>query len=188
MFKQAIALCAAIFVVLFGGCEKSEPFTFNEFVHRVEAVASSGDNLVFSTSFSTVPDDRSGLHSISAHSFATGAFNKPPLLCIFRVVDFSIGCKALRFTPGVPTGEMIDYSHVRVAILEDDQILGNYMLREDMESQICIDEFLQGGREMLGTFELHMYRERASFPWLETNWPDSLSIVTQGQFRAFGFI
>ena len=185
MLKQLIALCAAIFVVLVVGCEKSEPFTFDESVHIGKAMASSGDALTFSTRFNTFPNDQSGLYFIYMRSHPTGSFNQPPISIRIKIADLLVGCKALNYAPALPTGGAIEYPHAIATIVEGDQLLGDYMLREDKESQVCIDEIFQGGREVTGTFELHLFRERASFPWLETNWPDSLSL-TEGYFRAYG--
>lgn len=187
MPKQSIVFCAALFVVLIAGCEKNEPFTFDESVHNGTAIASSGDTVDFSTTFSTIPNAQSGLFYVSARTYHTGLVNMPPLAIRIRIADLLVGCKALNYAPALPIGGAIDYPHAVATIVEGDQLLGDYMLREDRESWMCIDEVFQDGQEMIGTFELHMFREPASFPWLETNWPDSLSIVSEGQFKAFGF-
>jgi hypothetical protein len=185
MLKQAIVL-SIIIMALLVGCEKPEPFTYDESRYRGEAVASTGDTLIFGTTFTLSPNERSGLYTINVSFHSTGKVNLPPILCSFKIADLSVGCKVLRFAPGVSVS-YIEYPHMIAKIIDGDQILGRYMLREDQESQICIDEVLRDGKEIKGTFEVYMYRERASFPWLETNWPDSLYAVTEGQFLSFGY-
>lgn len=175
-----------IFVVTFIlSCEKSEVFMFDESIHKGSVRASTGEILNFPASFVTTPREQSGLYELNAESYSNHLFNKPPLDIEIRITNIMEGCKTLEFAPAIPIGGAIDYPHAITLIKDGDQILGRYMLREDMESWVCIDEVLRDGRELVGTFELHMYRNAASFPWLETDWPDSLSL-TEGTFRAFG--
>ncbi|MBC6996097.1 hypothetical protein QWY85_04715 [Neolewinella lacunae] len=177
----------SLFIFLNWGCEKAEPFTRNDAVHRGEALASSGEMLEFvPMQFLATPSLRTGFHRISGISVPLNLPNKPELIVDMNILDLSIGCKELNHAPAFPTSP-ITYPHARVDQSIDDQSLTPYVLREDRESWVCIDTITEGGRQLEGTFELHLYREEATFPGFESGWPRELSLL-EGRFTAYGVI
>jgi len=182
------AMLAFCVVLVFCGCEKEEVFLPDESIHNGSVIASTGEELSFYPSFTTFPNHQSGLYHIVFQTYPTDMFNKPPLFITIRTDSIRVGCVNLTHAPAIPIGGAITYPNAIALILSEDQVLGRYMLREDRESEVCITEVLRDdGREITGTFDLHMFRPSAGFPWLETNWPDTLSL-TNGTFRAYGRI
>ena len=183
MLKKAITFCWILFFVT--SCDKQEDFLFDESIHKGEMIASSGDSLSFRANFTMLNNSRTGLYSITGLTNPVNAFNKPQLHFEIRVIEIALGCQPLVYAPAFPINDTITYSHAITTLIEGDSGLGKYMIREDSESWVCIDEISHDGREISGTFELHMFKPPVQFSWLQTRWPDSLSL-TEGSFRAFG--